>query len=181
MSRIRGKDTTPEMRLRGLLWSLGLRYRLGLRVLGVRPDLVFPGTKLAIFVDGCFWHGCPEHYVRPRSDNAAFWASKLKENVERDERQTSRLEGADWRVIRIWEHELKKNTAMVADTVWDAVHKQIPACGERWAAVSVLPLSDGERELWTLRELHSGRIRQRTLARGRRSNDHRSDLCDSES
>src|SRR5687768_10638296 len=107
MSRIRGRNTAPEIRLRQLLWRRGLRYRLAVRVSNVRPDLVFTGARLAVFVDGCFWHGCPEHYVRPRSSNAKFWAQKLQDNVSRDERQTLRLEADGWRVLRVWEHELE--------------------------------------------------------------------------
>ena len=104
MSRIRGSDTTPELLLRQRLWSDGLRYRLKYKVPAGRPDLVFPGARVVVFMDGCFWHGCPDHYVRP-SSRSTFWAQKLAENVERDQRQTRELEAAGWRVIRIWEHE----------------------------------------------------------------------------
>src|SRR5262245_41107618 len=100
MSRIRGKDTAPELALRHALWHRGLRYRKSVRVLGVRPDLTFLRAKLAVFVDGCFWHGCPEHYVRPRSESRAFWASKLRNNTDRDERQTRALEEQGWTVVR---------------------------------------------------------------------------------
>jgi DNA mismatch endonuclease (patch repair protein) len=70
-----------------------------------RPDVVFQRARLAVFIDGCFWHGCPPHYVRPRS-NASFWADKLSTNVERDRRQTIGLEESGWRVLRFWEHEV---------------------------------------------------------------------------
>ncbi len=103
MARIRGMNTGPEMVLRSALWARGLRYRLHSRTPVGRPDLVFLGPRVAVCIDGCFWHGCPEHYVRPRS-RAGFWAAKLAENVERDQRQTLQLETEGWRVARIWEH-----------------------------------------------------------------------------
>ena len=104
MSRIRGKDTTPERRVRSLLHRAGLRYRLQRRVEGVRVDMAFVSARVALFIDGCFWHGCPEHYVRPRS-RTEFWDGKLAENVSRDERQSRKLRDAGWNVIRVWEHE----------------------------------------------------------------------------
>ena len=78
--------TKPETLLRSALWRRGLRYRLEYKTEWGRPDLTFLGPKVAIFIDGCFWHGCPEHYVRPRT-REAFWQKKLKENVNRDRRQ----------------------------------------------------------------------------------------------
>jgi DNA mismatch endonuclease, patch repair protein len=166
MSRIRGRDTAPEIRLRKLLWQRGLRYRLAVRISSVRPDLVFTGPRLAVFVDGCFWHGCPEHYVRPRSSNAEFWARKLLDNVSRDERQTLRLEADGWRVLRVWEHALEHGVGEIVDTVWEAVHELTDPRCERWAVVSVRPITD-ELELRKLRELRSGRIRQVTRSRSR--------------
>src|SRR4051812_21964937 len=105
MARIRGVNTTPELRLRARLWSTGLRYRLHLRTPAGRPDLVIPGAQVAVYIDGCQWHGCPKHYVRPRSKDE-FWAAKLHENVARDLRQTQQLEALGWRVLRFWEHEV---------------------------------------------------------------------------
>lgn len=91
--------------LRKALWASGLRYRLHMKTAAGKPDIVFPRVKVAIFIDGCFWHGCPEHYVRPRS-GAAFWSDKLRENVIRDIRQTRKLEELGWRLFRVWEHEV---------------------------------------------------------------------------
>lgn len=105
MARIKSADTKPEMRLRQALWASGLRYRLHFKIEKIRPDLVFVGRKLAIFVDGCQWHGCPEHYVRPRTHNE-FWQRKLLENIERDTKQTQILKAQGWIVYRIWEHEI---------------------------------------------------------------------------
>lgn len=87
----RSQHTRPEVLLRQALWRAGLRYRLHTRTPVGRPDIVFPRQKVAIFIDGCFWHGCPEHYVRPRS-RPEFWAAKLLTNFERDHRQTRELE-----------------------------------------------------------------------------------------
>src|SRR5689334_19052347 len=108
MARIRGKDTDPEVRLRRELWRSGLRYRKHYKVEGLRPDIVFPSKRVAIFVDGCFWHGCPNHYVPP-SAGSEFWAAKLTANISRDKAQTLRLQAHGWRVIRIWEHEINSS------------------------------------------------------------------------
>lgn len=116
MARIRGNDTGPEVALRRALWQSGLRYRLGMRIEGARPDLTFPSARIAVFVDGCFWHGCPLHYVRPRS-REDFWALKLAVNTDRDRRQTELLGSRGWRVIRIWEHELKQSLGRIVEEI----------------------------------------------------------------
>ncbi|WP_209437234.1 very short patch repair endonuclease [Amycolatopsis azurea] len=103
----RSKDTKPEVRLRKLLHAQGLRYRVSTSpVPGVRrtADVVFPRALVAVFVDGCYWHGCPAHY-RPSTANSEFWANKIRRNRERDAETTKLLEEAGWRVIRAWEHE----------------------------------------------------------------------------
>ncbi|WP_456378980.1 very short patch repair endonuclease [Thiolapillus sp.] len=107
MSRIRGKDTGPEMILRKALWSKGLRYRVHYKITG-RPDIVFPGKHVAIFVDGCFWHGCPEHGTKPKT-NANFWRAKITSNISRDQKVTDELTNAGWHVLRFWEHEINNN------------------------------------------------------------------------
>jgi len=97
-----------------------------------RPDVVFPGPKVAVFIDGCFWHGCPEHYVRPRS-RTEFWAEKLAQNVARDRRQTLALEAQGWRVVRVWEHDVftqldeavEDVTAAVREKEWSPVSSQV--------------------------------------------------------
>lgn len=101
------RDTKPERELRSQLHGRGLRYRVdyppvpGLRR---RADIVFPRAKVAIFVDGCFWHGCPDHY-RAASKNADYWNSKRTENAARDQRTDDALSQAGWQCVRIWEHE----------------------------------------------------------------------------
>ncbi|WP_281190419.1 very short patch repair endonuclease [Micromonospora matsumotoense] len=103
----RGRDTLPEMRIRRAVWSLGLRYRVGARpVPSLRrtADLVFTKARVAVFVDGCYWHGCPEHY-RPARQNEAFWSAKITGNRRRDDETDTQLRAAGWTVVRIWEHE----------------------------------------------------------------------------
>ena len=103
MSTIRSTDTGPEVALRKALWQNGLRYR---KYYGVEKiDIAFPSKKLAIFVDGCFWHQCPIHSHIPKS-NQSYWMPKLAKNAERDAAKVQRLERAGWKVLRFWEHEL---------------------------------------------------------------------------
>lgn len=103
----RRRDTSPELALRRLLHAAGLRYRVDARPLydlNRRADLVFHGRKVAIFVDGCYWHGCAEHGTVAQT-NAAYWSSKIRRNRERDADTNRRLCDAGWTVIRVWEHE----------------------------------------------------------------------------
>jgi DNA mismatch endonuclease (patch repair protein) len=104
----RKRDTKPELRLRSALHRRGIRYRLGLEILtrGVRvtPDLLFPRHRVAVFVDGCWWHRCPDHGVTPRT-NTHYWLPKLAGNVERDQRVDAALKEGGWLVVRVWEHE----------------------------------------------------------------------------
>ncbi len=105
MARIKGKDTKPELVLRAALEAAGLHFPEGLRAPVGKPDLILAVPPTAIFVNGCFWHGCPEHYSRPGT-REEFWSKKLRENVERDRRQTVQLEAAGWGVLHFWEHEV---------------------------------------------------------------------------
>jgi DNA mismatch endonuclease (patch repair protein) len=154
MSRIRGADTAPELLLRRMLWQEGLRYRLHWRTPAGRADLAFPGRKIAIFVDGCFWHGCPQHYVPPRSSRP-FWARKLRGNVERDQRQTVLLEDQGWSVLRFWEHEVEADPALVAKEIRAAL--AVPGSRQpdkpRVIAVEFLT-KDGRKERQHLVALH---------------------------
>jgi DNA mismatch endonuclease (patch repair protein) len=104
----RRTDTKPELALRHALYRLGYRYRKDYRLdldggRRVRPDIAFTARKVAVFVDGCFWHACPEHGRDP-AVNQWYWAPKLRRNVERDRAADAALAAAGWRVIRIWEH-----------------------------------------------------------------------------
>lgn len=108
MQAIRRRDTLPERMLRSSLHAAGFRYRCDLLIkldtIRVRPDIVFTRRKLAVFVDGCFWHCCPEHGRQP-AVNDTYWSPKLQGNVDRDRRNDDALLRAGWAVIRIWEHE----------------------------------------------------------------------------
>ena len=105
MSRIRGKDTGPELQLRQALWRKGLRYRLQYSLPG-KPDIAFVSKRLVVFVDGCFWHGCPLHSTMPET-NKTFWREKIDGNMQRDLSGTKELQSLGWKVVRFWEHEIK--------------------------------------------------------------------------
>jgi len=119
MKANRSKDTKPELALRAVLHRRGLRYRVNFRPIEARrntADVVFTKARIAVFVDGCYWHGCPDHYW-PSKSNADYWLPKIEANQARDRRFTAELLGAGWEVIRAWEHE---DPTMVADRIQDA-------------------------------------------------------------
>lgn len=128
MAAIKGKDTKPEMIVRKYLFSRGLRFRVQVRKLPGSPDIVLPKYKTVIFVDGCFWHGhegCK--YFRLPKSNVDFWKSKIERNVARDIRNEAELKVLGWRVIRIWECEIRKVTgrAEYLDRLYDRIVKPI--------------------------------------------------------
>ncbi|GAP52656.1 very short patch repair endonuclease [Streptomyces azureus] len=107
MTANKAKDTKPEQLLRSALHRKGLRYRVGIRPLPElrrTADVVFPKVRVAVFVDGCFWHGCPDHH-RPAKKRGEFWQEKIKGNRERDAATNIALREAGWTVVRVWEHE----------------------------------------------------------------------------
>jgi DNA mismatch endonuclease (patch repair protein) len=107
MQANRSRDTGPERRLRSALWRLGVRFRAHARPvpdIPVRADVVIGRARIAVFVDGCFWHGCPIHGSMPAS-HARYWRAKIRGNRERDRRARSLLRRRGWRVVRVWEHE----------------------------------------------------------------------------
>ena len=122
MSRVKGRDTKPELRLRRALHRAGLRYRLQARDLPGRPDIVFRRARLAIFVHGCFWHrhpGC-EHARMPKS-RLEFWEPKLATNVQRDTESNAKLRDAGWTVMTLWECETRAAESMqsfVEEVFW---------------------------------------------------------------
>lgn len=123
MQSCRGRDTKPELQLRSLLHRRGLRYRVDKSVLkGVRrrADIVFGPAKVVVFVDGCFWHGCPDHGTWPKA-NARFWREKIETNQQRDADTDERLREDGWEVIRVWEHE---DPEPAADRIEKAVRKR---------------------------------------------------------
>ncbi|WP_035795724.1 very short patch repair endonuclease [Kitasatospora mediocidica] len=116
----RGKDTKPELRLRSLLHREGLRYRVSMRpvpTLRRTADIVFTKVKVAVFVDGCYWHGCAEHRNIPET-NRGFWTKKIEGNKARDAETVRLLEQAGWTVLRFWEHVPPEEAAhLVIETV----------------------------------------------------------------
>lgn len=113
MARVRRTGTEPELVLRKALWERGLRYRLKFKTkLPGSPDIIFPKQKIAIFVDGCFWHGCPIHGTSPKT-NAEFWIAKIQRNKERDNNVDMQLLALGWSPLRFWEHEIKKDIQVV--------------------------------------------------------------------
>ena len=110
MGRIRAANTKPEVALRKVLWHIGLRYRLHTKDLPGKPDLAFKRWKVAVFIDGDFWHGHDWENQRAKiKKNAAFWLPKIERNMQRDREVNAALEGMGWRVLRVWEHEVDKN------------------------------------------------------------------------
>jgi DNA mismatch endonuclease (patch repair protein) len=118
----RKRDTTPEVKVRAALHARGLRFRKNYSIKpdqgrSIRPDVVLTRARIAIFVDGCFWHRCPEHGNEPRV-NLGYWRPKLDRNVERDRQTDARLEAAGWAVCRVWEHE---DPASAADRIVEMI------------------------------------------------------------
>jgi len=123
MQSNRGRDTAPELAVRRRLHALGLRYRVSIRpIKNVRrtADIVFPRARVAVFIDGCFWHGCAEHYQAP-ARNAEFWLAKRIRNQQRDAETDRLLEAHGWRPLRIWEHEVRADPDAVAARIAGAV------------------------------------------------------------
>ena len=121
MSRIRSRDTKIEIRLRQALWANGTRgYRVHPKSIEGKPDIAFIGKRVAVFVDGCFWHGCEKCFVAP-SSNVEYWQPKIARNRERDRRVTAALEAEGWLVLRVWEHEIESDIAGSVLRVQNAV------------------------------------------------------------
>jgi DNA mismatch endonuclease, patch repair protein len=123
MLKNRNRDTRPELAVRSAAHGLGLRYlvaRRPIREVRRSADMVFPRARVAVFVDGCWWHGCPEHYVAPAT-NVHYWSSKIGGNRRRDADTDARLEAAGWLVVRAWEHE---DPAQVAVRILEVVRPQ---------------------------------------------------------
>src|SRR5689334_13357936 len=115
MRQVKGRDTTPELKVRRMLWRLGARYRLHRKDLPGHPDIVMPGRKLAVFVHGCFWHGhdCARGARVPKQ-NRDYWEAKVGRNRSRDAANLEKLEALGWRPVTIWECELKAPAALEA-------------------------------------------------------------------
>lgn len=121
MSAVRHFDTAPELTLRRELSKLGLRYRTHYGK--EKIDIAFPSKRLAVFVNGCFWHDCPEHGGYPKS-NRDYWIPKLKRNIERDMETDAKLKKEGWRLMRFWEHKILENPAKCASRVALAIKSE---------------------------------------------------------
>jgi DNA mismatch endonuclease (patch repair protein) len=124
MQSQRQRDTIPERALRSALHRSGFRFRVDHKLPGLRrrADIVFPGPRVAVFVDGCFWHGCPEHGTWPKA-NSEWWRAKIEANRARDADTNEILRAGGWAVVRVWEHEPAANAAeRVADAVCARSH-----------------------------------------------------------
>jgi DNA mismatch endonuclease (patch repair protein) len=123
MRAVKGRDTTPELAVRGILRTAGIGYRLGGAGLPGRPDLVMKGRRVALFVHGCFWHGhdCARGARKPRA-NADYWAAKIGRNRARDEATVTALQATGWRVVTVWECAMK--APGFGDRLVDAVRGQ---------------------------------------------------------
>ena len=121
----RRRDTDPELQVRSLLHAAGLRYRVDFAP-GAnrrrRADIVFTRARIAVFIDGCFWHGCFDHFIAPRS-NSEYWAQKIDANRRRDRETTAQLEAEGWMVLRYWEHASPDAAAEEIIRAWSARQK----------------------------------------------------------
>ncbi|MCS7001964.1 MAG: very short patch repair endonuclease [Dehalococcoidia bacterium] len=159
MRAVRSANTSIEWRLRRALWRAGVRgYRVAPPAIDGAPDLVFPTARLAVFVDGCFWHGCPQHCRRP-SSRQEYWHRKIDRTIARDRATTARLEANGWTVLRIWEHTVKDavdDAVRVIRETRDALRGRLPARharaapepvdddrGLRQGECRVVPIADG--------------------------------------
>ena len=122
MSRIRSKDTKPEIKIRKFLFSRGIR---GYRLSGLpgKPDIIYTKYNIAIFIDGCFWHKCPRCFREPQT-NREFWIKKINGNVERDKEVNKILEEKGWKVLRFWEHEVNEDIERCYNIIVDELKKR---------------------------------------------------------
>lgn len=124
MSSIRSKDTKPELILRKFMWSHGIKgYRLHWKKVPGKPDIAFPGEKIAIFINGCYWHRCPYCKLALPKSNSDFWAQKFEANIVRDKLKINQLENMDWKVLTVWECEIKKDVEHQVNKIRNILNK----------------------------------------------------------
>lgn len=130
------RDTSPELKVRRMLRELGYPgYRLDWKKAPGHPDIAYPGRKIALFINGCFWHRCPTCNLPAPKSNVAYWQAKFDRNVERDARTYAALEELGWKVVVIWEHQLKKS--QIEDTrrfLYESVKREEDAPYDEWCA-----------------------------------------------
>jgi len=123
MSQIKGKNTSPEIIIRKLLYSKGIRgYRIHYPLIG-KPDIVFIKRRLVVFIDGCYWHKCPECFTIPQT-RTEFWLEKINKNVARDNKINHQLVNEGWKVLRFWEHDVRKNPEEIVDTIISGIKER---------------------------------------------------------
>lgn len=118
MASIRSKNTKPELKVRQRLWTMGKRYRVHDRTIYGTPDISNKGKKIAIFIDGCFWHGCKKCYTKPKT-NTVFWDNKIKSNKKRRHDVIRSLKREGWKIFSVWEHDVNKNPDMISKKIAD--------------------------------------------------------------
>ncbi len=140
MSRIRSADTRPELMLRKALWALGYRYRKGVKGLPGKPDIAVKKYKVAVFVDGEFWHGYNWAEKKPRIQrNREYWIPKIERNMQRDRQNTRRLQEMGWTVFRFWEHKLKKEFHTCLEAVVEELERRKAASAGRGSRKTANP------------------------------------------
>lgn len=116
MKYVKSKNTNLEMKVRKRLWKEGIRYKTNVKSLFGKPDIAFPNLKIVVFIDSCFWHGCPYHFRLPPK-NPEFWEQKIRRNTERDNEITQHYVEENWIILRFWEHEINNNLDSVIATI----------------------------------------------------------------
>lgn len=122
MSKIRGKDTTIEILVRKKLWKKGIRFRLHCKNVPGTPDICSKTKKIAVFIDGCFWHGCPHCTKKLPETNRQFWKNKIKSNNRRRKKVLIELNSLDFKVLQFWECEIKRNVERVVTQIEEVWH-----------------------------------------------------------
>ena len=121
MAAVKSKDTSCEIILRKALWAAGVRgWQLHRKEITGNPDLVFKGKKIAIFIDGCFWHGC-ETCCRMPKTRKEYWENKIKKNIIRDKEVNQQLKREGWKILRFWEHEIKREIDQCISRIINAI------------------------------------------------------------
>jgi DNA mismatch endonuclease (patch repair protein) len=142
MSAMPTRDTATEMALRRELHKRGLRFRVQARTLPGRPDIAFTRARIAVFVDGCFWHRCPAHGTSPQN-NGEWWAAKLDANVARDRRKDEKLRDLGWLPVHVWEHDDPADAADTIHALWRS--RLQPAVGIALESARMRLSHDGQR------------------------------------
>lgn len=122
MASIRSKNTKPELAIRKILWSHGIRYRIHDNGVFGKPDISIKKHKVAVFIDGCFWHACKKCYTEPKT-NTTFWRKKIQENKMRREKVRKNLKENNWKIMEFWEHDIRKKPELVTNKIEYTIRK----------------------------------------------------------